>query len=131
MKKILILNAELGTQMQIYLALCDVYKVEIAENIEAVMYYLRKMRPEVLLVDYNLDDFQSNGRTGADLLRKVKKKYRDLKVMLILDDDEKRFETEVHANGADGVLYKPIKNRHLISNVRKLFEIGATENLVS
>ncbi len=120
MKKVLILNAELGTQMQIYLALCDVYKVEIAENIESVMYYLRKSKPEILVLDYDLEDLQSNGKTGADIARKVKKKYNDLEIMMVMNSEDKRLEDKVQEHGADGVLYKPIENRHLISNVRRL-----------
>jgi len=120
MKKILILNCELGTQMQIYLALCDAYKIEIAEDIEAVMYYLRKMRPEIILLDYHLDESHSNVKTGLDLARKLKKKYCDLKIMMLVDDAEVEFEFEGADRIADGILHKPIKNSHLISNMRRL-----------
>ncbi len=115
------LHEELGTQMQIYLALCDAYKVEIAENVESAMYLLRKTKPEILLLDYNLDQFTSNGKTGVDFIRKVKKKYNDLKIMMIMDNNE---ELQVLEHGADEVLCKPIRNRNLISNVRRL--AGAT-----
>jgi len=130
MKKILILNADLGTQMQIYLALCDAYQIEIAENIDAVMYYLRKMRPEILVLDYNLEALQTNGRTGADVLRKVKKKYQDLKVVLLVDGDDRKHEIDGESDTADSILFKPIKNRNLISSVKKLAEIE-TASLVS
>ena len=115
------LHEELGTQMQIYLALCDAYKVEIAENVESAMYLLRKTKPEILLLDYNLDQFTSNGKTGVDFIRKVKKKYNDLKIMMIMDNYE---ELQLQEHGADEVLCKPIRNRNLISNVKRL--AGAT-----
>ena len=115
------LHEELGTQMQIYLALCDAYKVEIAENVESAMYLLRKTKPEILLIDYNLDQFTSNGKTGVDFIRKVKKKYNDLKIMMIMDTYE---ELQLQEHGADEVLCKPIRNRNLISNVKRL--AGAT-----
>jgi DNA-binding response OmpR family regulator len=120
MTKIVLLNEELKTQMQIYLALCDAYRVEIAEDPEAVMYMLRKLRPQILLLDFTLEHFQSNGKTTIDFLKKIKKKYRDLKVMMLLDDEEKEHEESVQAFGADSVLYKPVKNKHLLRNVRKL-----------
>lgn len=120
MKKILILNSELGTQMQIYLALCDAYKIEIAENIESVMYYLRKMKPEIFVLDYNLEEFDTNGRTSADLVKKIKRKYSQLKVMMVLESEDKELESLVQKFGADGVITKPIKNRNLISHVKKL-----------
>ncbi len=106
--------------MQIYLALCDAYKIEIAENIESVMYYLRKMKPEIFVLDYNLEEFDTNGRTSADLVKKIKRKYSQLKVMMVLESEDKELESLVQKFGADGVITKPIKNRNLISHVKKL-----------
>lgn len=122
MTKIVILNEELGSQMQIYLALCDKYEVEIAESVKSAMYLLRKVRPEILLVDYNLDQFRSNGDSGLKFLRKVKKKYNAMKVVTILEDKDKNMESKIHENGGDSVIYKPIRNRSLISHVKKLSE---------
>ena len=120
MTKIVMLNEDLHSQMQIYLELCDRYIIEIAENVEAAMYLLRKMRPEILLMDYDLNQFKTNGKTGVDFVKKVKRKYHDLKVIVILDNHQKPLEPEIQDNGADTVLYKPIKNRNLLTNVRKL-----------
>lgn len=106
--------------MQLYLALCDQYKVEIAENLESVMYLLRKERPEILLFDFNLDYFKSNGKSGFKFLRKIKKKYNNLKVLTILENKDKSLETEIQKNGADGILYKPIKNRNLLAYLNKI-----------
>jgi len=119
MKKIVLLHEELGTQMQIYLALCDVYRVEIAENIESAMYMLRKFRPEILLLDYNLSYF-SNGKKGVDFIRKIKRKYHDLKVVVILEGTERQDVDAFEGEDIDSVICKPIKNRNLISNVKKL-----------
>lgn len=120
MKKIVLLNDELGTQMQIYLALCDVYRVEIAENIESAMYMLRKYHPQILLMDYHLEHLKSNGKNGVDFIKKVKKKYQDLKVMLILEGADRNYADKIQSDCVDGVICKPIKNRQLISYVRKL-----------
>ncbi len=120
MIKIILLNEELGSQMQIYLALCDGYKIEIADNIENAMYLLRKLKPEILLLDFNLDYFNANGKTGIDFIKKIKRKYTDLKVLTILDSKDKSKESELQENGADEILYKPIKNRRLLTNVKKL-----------
>lgn len=106
--------------MQIYLALCDAYKIEIAEDVESVMYYLRKMKPEIFLLDYNLQEIEPGGRNGADLVKKIKRKYSHLKVMMILDTEDRGLESQAHQYGADEVLFKPIKNRNLISYVNRL-----------
>ncbi|NIR47785.1 response regulator transcription factor [candidate division KSB1 bacterium] len=120
MTKIVLLNDELGSQMQIYLALCDSYKIEIAENIQSAMYLLRKAKPHILLMDYDFNQFRTNGKTGIDFIKKVKKKYSKLKVMTILEDEHKSLEGTIQQNGADGVLYKPIKNKQLVSDLQKL-----------
>lgn len=120
MKKILMLNEDLGSQMQMYLALCDAYKVEIAENVESVMYLLRKLQPAILLMDYNLEQLRVNGKSGLDFLKKIKRKYNNLKVVTILDNKDKPFESEIQQNGADGILYKPIRVRSLITHVNNL-----------
>jgi DNA-binding NarL/FixJ family response regulator len=128
MKRIVLLNDELGSQMQIYLALCDGYSVEIAESVEAAMYLLRKLQPEILVMDYDLTHFRVRGKQGIDFIRKVKRKYGHLKIVTILDDKDKIFETEIQENGADGIIYRPIKNRHVIFNVRKVAESLNTKN---
>jgi len=120
MKRIVIFNDELKTQMQIYLALCDAYRVEVAEDVEAVMYMLRKMQPEILLLDYDLEQFRNHGKSSIDFLKKVKKKYAELKVMMLLDDEDRAEEEKIHEYGADGVLYKPVKNRNLLKTVNAL-----------
>lgn len=114
------LNEELGSQMQIYLALCDSYRIEIAESLESAMYLLRKVRPEILVMEYNLNQLATNGKTGLDFIKKIKKKYNHLKVVTILDNEDREMESTIQQNGADGVLYKPIKNKKLMTDVRKL-----------
>lgn len=106
--------------MQIYLALCDKYAIEIAENVRSAMYLLRKMKPEILLMEYSIEQLNHNGHSPIKFLKKVKRKYNDLKVVTILDDKDENLAKEVQSNGADEVLYKPIKNRFLISRMRKL-----------
>lgn len=120
MTKIVMLNEELGSQMQIYLALCDSYRIEIAESLESAMYLLRKVRPEILVMEYNLNQLATNGKTGLDFIKKIKKKYNHLKVVTILDNEDREMESTIQQNGADGVLYKPIKNKKLMTDVRKL-----------
>jgi len=120
MKRIVLLNDELKTQMQIYLALCDVYRVEVAEDVEAVMYMLRKMQPEILLLDYDLEHFRSNGKTCIDFLRKIKKKYAGLKVMMLLEGEDPDLEEKIQEHCGDCVLYKPVKNRHLRRRIKSL-----------
>ena len=120
MKKIVILNDELKTQMQIYLALCEAYRVEIAEDVEAAMYMLRRMQPEILLLDHDLEQFRINGKSTMEFVRKIKKKYAGLKIMMLFENDNRAEEELLQAYGADSILYKPVKNRHLLQRIRAL-----------
>ncbi|HEX9652379.1 MAG TPA: hypothetical protein VGA99_01605, partial [bacterium] len=49
-------------------------------------------------------------------------KYNYLKIVTILDDKDKPHESEIQQNGADGIIYRPIKNRHVVINVKKIEE---------
>jgi DNA-binding NarL/FixJ family response regulator len=130
MTKVVLLNEELGSQMQIYLALCEDFSVEIAESLEATMYLLRKLRPEVLLCDYHLECFTTNGKSGIDFIRRIKRKYSQLKVVTILTEEDRPYESEIQRDGADGVIYKPIRNRLLIANIKKLVTSGQQAALI-
>jgi len=130
MTKVVLLNEELGSQMQIYLALCEDFSVEIAESLEAAMYLLRKLRPEIFLFDYHLERFIANGKSGIDFIRKIKRKYSHLKVVTILNEQDRPYESEIQRDGADGVIYKPIRNRLLIANIKKLIPTNQQTALI-
>jgi CheY-like chemotaxis protein len=120
MKKIILLDDELESQMRIYLALCDRYKVEIAEDDRAAVTMVRKLRPDVLLMDVQPPSKRNNGRSGFKLIEKLKQKYESLKIVTILDQRDYELERELKAKGADGFVVRPIRTRALLSQMKAL-----------
>lgn len=129
MKKIVMLIEELGSQMRIHLALCDHYNILFAENIEATMYFLRRAKPDLLLLDFDLKPFRANRQRAIDLIGKIKGKYEDLKVVTILNQAERIAESDVQLCGADAVLQRPIETENLIVKLSELTKSGANETI--
>lgn len=129
MKKIVMLIEELGSQMRIHLALCDLYNILFAENIEATMYFLRRAKPDLLLLDFDLKPFRANRQSAIDLIGKIKGKYEDLKVVTILNQAERIAESDVQLCGADAVLQRPIETENLIVKLSELTKSGANETI--
>lgn len=129
MKKIVMLIEELGSQMRIHLALCDLYNILFAENIEATMYFLRRAKPDLLLLDFDLKPFRANRQRAIDLIGKIKGKYEDLKVVTILNQAERIAESDVQLCGADAVLQRPIETENLIVKLSELTKSGANETI--
>ena len=129
MKKIVMLIEELGSQMRIHLALCDLYNILFAENIEATMYFLRRAKPDLVLVDFDLKPFREDHQRAIDLIGKIKGKYEDLKVVTILNQAERFAESDVQICGADAVLQRPIETENLIVKLSELTKPGANEVL--
>ena len=120
---------ELGSQMRIHLALCDLYNILFAENIEATMYFLRRAKPDLLLLDFDLKPFRANRQRAIDLIGKIKGKYEDLKVVTILNQAERIAESDVQLCGADAVLQRPIETENLIVKLSELTKPGANETI--
>ena len=129
MKKIVMLIEELGSQMRIHLALCDLYNILFAENIEATMYFLRRAKPDLLLIDFDLKPFKADHQRAIDLIGKIKGKYEDLKVVTILNHTEHIAESDVQLCGADAVLHRPIETENLIVKLSGLIKPGTKEVL--
>ena len=115
--------------MRIHLALCDLYNILFAENIEATMYFLRRAKPDLVLVDFDLKPFREDHQRAIDLIGKIKGKYEDLKVVTILNQAERFAESDVQICGADAVLQRPIETENLIVKLSELTKPGANEVL--
>lgn len=82
MNRIIILNEELETQMRMYLALCNRYKVEIAEDEAMLMRMIRRKRPKLVFLD---GDYSRNGKSVVKTVQKIKKKYHVLKIITVTE----------------------------------------------
>ena len=117
MNRIIILNEELESQMRIYLALCDRFRVDIAEDKADLMRMIRRKKPRVVMLDANFSGFNNNGKSVYKTIEKIKKKYQDLKIITIVDGSDRRTLDKIYEVGSDGILMKPIEESDVIQSV--------------
>ena len=67
-----------------------------------------------------LSDINMPGMTGLELLRIIKAKYPDLRVMMVTAYDDAAMQEEAFSNGAERYLTKPIDFSELKRDVFKL-----------
>ena len=67
-----------------------------------------------------LSDINMPGMTGLELLRIIKAKYPDLRVMMVTAYDDAVMQEEAFSNGAERYLTKPIDFSELKRDVFKL-----------
>ncbi len=117
MNRIIILNEELESQMRMYLALCDRFRVDIAEDEANLMRMIRRKKPRVVMLDANFSGFNNNGKSVYKTIEKIKKKYQDLKIITIVDGSDRRTLDKIYEVGSDGILMKPIEESDVIQSV--------------
>ncbi|RMD91550.1 MAG: response regulator [Calditrichaeota bacterium] len=125
MNRIIILNEELESQMRMYLALSDRYRVDIAEDEANLMRMIRRKKPKLVLIDANFSGFNNNGKSIYKIIQKIKRKYQDLKIITILNGEDSRMLDRIHEIGSDGVLLRPVDEEsvtHSVSCVMNHFE---------
>lgn len=117
MNRIVILNDELESQMRIYLALCEKYRVEIAEDEATLMRMIRRKKPKLVMLDANYSAFSNNGKSVYKTIEKIKKKYEQLKIITILDGMDRLLLERVRETGSDDVLFLPIEESKVMQSV--------------
>ncbi|KAA3659289.1 MAG: hypothetical protein DWQ10_09145 [Calditrichaeota bacterium] len=118
MKRIIILNEDLETQMRMYLALSTRYKVEIAEDEAMLMRMIRRKKPRLIFLDGEYSGYAREGKSITKTVRKIKKKYNELHVIAVLNS---------HANketNSDHVLYHPVNEKDVRDAVQSLLELS-------
>lgn len=120
MSRIIILNEELESQMRMYLALCDRYRVDIAEDEANLMRMIRRKKPRLVFLDANYSGFNNNGKSVFRTIEKIKSKYQDLKVITILDGHDRGKLDQAYRVGSDGVLLRPIEEEDVVQSVAEV-----------
>ncbi len=83
-----------------------------ASSGEEALDRLRTDACDVLLLDLSLP-----GKSGVDVLRAVRQRYEDLKVLVLSGFPEERYALSMIRNGADGYLCKDCEREDLIHAV--------------
>ncbi|MEP5613959.1 MAG: response regulator transcription factor [Cyclobacteriaceae bacterium] len=76
---------------------------------------LTRVSPDLLITDYNLPD-----EDGLAIVRKVKQKYPNLKIMVLSMHDEAHLVQEILKEGINGYLLKKDSQDELINAVRSV-----------
>ncbi|MFQ5633231.1 MAG: hypothetical protein ACE5I1_31080, partial [bacterium] len=119
MNRIIILDDVLESQMRMYLALCNKYRVEIAEDEAMLMRMIRRKNPKLILLDANYSGFNNNGKSVYKTIEKIKKKYNDLKVVTILDRHDMDLHRSATQKASDAVLLRPVDELNVIKSVNE------------
>ncbi len=119
MDRIIILNDELESQMRMYLALCDRYRVDIAEDEANLMRMIRRKKPGLVFIDAGYSGYHGNGKTICKSIEKIRRKYEALKVVAILNGDDPGKVERVREVGADGVLMRPINEEEVVQSANR------------
>lgn len=125
MNRIIILDEELESQMRMYLALCNWYRVEIAEDEATLMRMIRRKNPKLILLDANYSGFNNNGKSAHKTIQKIKKKYTDLKVVTILERDDMERHRATTQKASDAILLRPIDEDNVLQSVKEQLSASA------
>jgi CheY-like chemotaxis protein len=79
-------------------------------------------------VDLLIADFRLPGITGLELMAKIKRRYPDLKVILITGITDPKIRRQVAEAGADAFFIKPVEMPDLLDAVERL--LGTVETLL-
>ncbi len=118
MKRIIILNEELETQMRMYLALSARYKVEIAEDEAMLMRLIRRKKPTLVFLDGEYSGYAREGKSITKTVQKIKKKYQKLRVVSVMNAKSKG------AAESDHILYHPFDENDVQNAVQSLLEFS-------
>lgn len=90
----------------------DLEVVGTAGDVQSTMDKLTQTKVDLLITDYNLPD-----EDGLTLVRKVKRKYPDIKILVLSMHDEAHLVKEILKEGVDGYLIKKDSHNELINAI--------------
>lgn len=112
--KILILNDNLRSGMQMYLALSNRYQVEIARDTEDLLKLVDQENPDVTFLDLSPEDSPPSKEERMALANLILKNHPSTKVIGICDSKDKSLRKKAKSSGISTILTRPIKNRELL-----------------
>ena len=111
---ILVVDDDPGIQRVITLALdAEGYTVSLAANGQEALQRIAEDRPALVLLDLRMP-----GMTGADVIRQLRARHHDIRIVLMTGGDRGRAEAEQY--GADGYLAKPFELIELVELAERL-----------
>ncbi len=89
--------------------------VATAASAEEALELFKTQRPELLITDFNLP-----GMDGLSLIRRVKKIYPDIKVVVLSMHDETHLVKEILKEGVNAYILKKDSHKELLEAIRQI-----------
>ncbi len=116
--KIVILNEDLRSEMQMYLALSTLYDVEIAQDVEDLLYMLDQNHTDLTFFDLSTSDEHLKQKDRVSAVKKIRQKHPSVKFVGICDQSDRLLQKEAEKHGIDNFITRPIKNRELLELIK-------------
>lgn len=91
--------------------------VGIAKDKEKALALYESLRPDVVAVDIFL-----KGSDGLAILKEIKQKNPDAKVIMLVAEGQEKEEAEAYQAGADGFLHKPFQIHAVEEEFKRILE---------
>ncbi len=93
----------------------EVESMSVASNSKELFVLLYQIKPDLLLLDLNLED-----ESGLELVAKVKKEFKGTKIMVLTSYDDPKYVKKAFKNGVDGYMLKSSKKNDMITGIREV-----------
>jgi two-component system, NtrC family, response regulator HydG len=80
--------------------------------------------PDLVIIDYNIPEF-----SGIDILKKLKIKYSDIKIVMMSGSADKQIMLECYKHGVETFIKKPFKPEQIIKVIEEIL-VSKSKNLV-
>jgi len=118
LKKVLVVEDNLETQLLIKVALRNEYEIQIVNGADEAILMLSKNQFELVLLDLNLNG-QGNGKS---ILKNIREEIHNTELPVIITtaydlslEDKKYFE-----ENADGFVQKPFDKKILLNSIKQI-----------
>ncbi len=98
----------------------DLQVVGMAEDGEQALELCRRLKPDVVLMDLEMPNLD-----GIHATKMIKKKWPDIRVLILSTFQNTERAKEIIRNGADGYVLKSIDSRELAESIRLVYRGGA------
>lgn len=95
----------------------DFHVIEKAGTVKETLDKLTQLSVDLLITDYNLPDSD-----GLALVQKVRRKYPEMKVIVLSMHDESHLVKEILKEGVNGYVLKKDSQNELIDAIRAIFD---------
>lgn len=98
----------------------DIQVVGMAEDGEQALELCGRLKPDVVLMDLEMPNLD-----GIHATKMIKKKWPDIRVLILSTFQSTERAKEIIRNGADGYVLKSIDSRELAESIRLVYRGGA------